>query len=253
MLDSLETVEMSLRTKNRTLGFDKVYVIYTPYRNDRLQYMQKLTEHMGIDVVFVEASTPQSPKVLQYLNRTEVTGNQDLLKESKEEYNLRVISCYFSHKSIMELMVKDNIHSALILEDDVDFELGISDITREMHRTLDKLDWSLVHFGYCYPGWSIKLNSLLSYTSGVLCTNGYSVSLPFATEFVKLDFVGFKPVDYTLGDVCKSMNCLRLVSNEKLVVQLPRTSSNPSTILNTDQLHGETVHISAAKHFGLGL
>jgi GR25 family glycosyltransferase involved in LPS biosynthesis len=233
-----------------TLGFERIFVIYNTRRTDRYQYMVKLLEELGLKADMVQAHLPSSTRVMEYFRLPQMQNEE----KKDEPRSWRTISCYFSHLSIYERMQRENINNALILEDDVDFEMDIHNLWAQYRKSSDSLLWDLLYIGYCYPAYLTKLNNEWSIPYSILCTNAYGVSLKFAKQFIgDNEYFGIKPIDYLLHDRCWANNCLRMMSNKILVGQLPKTESNPSELLDPSALTGQELENSASKFYNITL
>lgn len=63
--------------------------------------------------------------------------------------NEGVLSTYWGHTRAIKMMLQNGDKSALILEDDVDFEWDLERMWGRVERKLPR-DWESVHLGHCW-------------------------------------------------------------------------------------------------------
>jgi len=113
---------------NTTLGFQKIYAISMPHRTDKRDYLTLigLVSNLDIDIVDGVNGSEIHPKALpavweatqriqrnvpnisQFWKGTEATGDY---------------GCWRAHLNIYQHMLQNSIHTALVLEDDVDWDI----------------------------------------------------------------------------------------------------------------------------------
>jgi hypothetical protein len=119
---------------NSTLGFSHIYVINLAYRTDRRHRMETIASFHSLDFDFFTAISKDDNKTL---NEYKTIGVGPSHK-----------ACYVSHYKVWELIAHHRYESALILEDDVDFEMNISPIMSKVHRDVPA-DWEMLYLGHC--------------------------------------------------------------------------------------------------------
>ncbi|CAG8810045.1 33802_t:CDS:1, partial [Racocetra persica] len=154
-------------SKRTTLGFSHIYVVNLEYRIDRHEKMEVLGKYLGLDLDFFKAVS----------------------RLSKSNLTVGAKACYLSHYRIFESIVKNGYENALILEDDVDMEVNITDIMTEVHHNLPN-DWDMLYLGHC-DEWDsnyFKTNltvHILHTTGHPKCTHAYAVSAKGAKKLIE--------------------------------------------------------------------
>ncbi|KAK6387240.1 hypothetical protein LTS17_000507 [Exophiala oligosperma] len=105
---------------NDTLGFQKVYAINLPERTDKKDNMrlQARATNFSIEIVDGVIGSKVSYKAIPY------TFKQ----------NNGTIGCWRAHLNVLQKMIEENIQSALILEDDADWDIGLKAQMAELAR-----------------------------------------------------------------------------------------------------------------------
>ncbi|RIB18049.1 glycosyltransferase family 25 protein [Gigaspora rosea] len=180
LLDYYSYKELNLQNQtkslDRTLGFDHIYVVNLDYRTDRSKRLDDIASYLGLDFEYFSAISKDD---VQILNRY---GSADMSPSAK--------ACYLSHHYIHKLMVAENYNNALILEDDADFELNITDIMTDIHRDLPT-SWEMLYVGHCYEGVGEKVGKSSSvhrlYKSvSPMCSHAYAISYSAARKLIEL-------------------------------------------------------------------
>lgn len=147
---------ISEHARNSTLGFQKVFYISLPYRTDRQDAMTLLSDMAGIDSTYEPgvdgAATPDGGKVIGSGLTPSTFG------------------CWRSHANLWRKIITENISTALIFEDDIDFDVDIKGqlfrlsegiqngpnlIDNDPRTPVDKSApygsaWDLFFIGYCH-------------------------------------------------------------------------------------------------------
>ena len=63
-----------------------------------------------------------------------------------------MMSTWWGQTRVMKLILERKDESALVLEDDVDFEWDLERLWNTVHRKLPKDDWDITYLGYCWGG-----------------------------------------------------------------------------------------------------
>ncbi|QIX00324.1 hypothetical protein AMS68_005841 [Peltaster fructicola] len=128
--------------KNSTLGFEKIYVINLKNRTDHRDAAVLAASFTGLQLTFVEAETDVSAKALP-------PGDMYDKLRAPERGNWR------SHMKVAALMVEEGIQSALVLEDDADWDIRIKsqmqDFAKAARVMLQPLKGSQDHADPSYP------------------------------------------------------------------------------------------------------
>ncbi|KAF2756304.1 hypothetical protein EJ05DRAFT_511985 [Pseudovirgaria hyperparasitica] len=99
---------------NRTLGFQKIYAINLPYRTDHRDAMSLAAVLTDLDIEYIDGVTDVHEKA-----RPPMGAGVDL-----DEPTLRALR---AHVNTLRLIVENNITTALILEDDADWDIRIKE------------------------------------------------------------------------------------------------------------------------------
>ncbi|CAG8738500.1 6665_t:CDS:1, partial [Dentiscutata heterogama] len=114
--------------------------------------------------------------------------NRELKIFEKSSLRLGVKACYLSHYRLYESIVKRGYESALILEDDVDMELNITDIMTKAHQNLPN-DWDLLFIGHCHSSNTEYAANLIAHElrkyGHLQCTHAYAVSAKGAKKLLE--------------------------------------------------------------------
>ncbi|KAF4783518.1 hypothetical protein HER10_EVM0010984 [Colletotrichum scovillei] len=119
--------------QNSTLGFEKIFVVGLPSRTDRRDGMILQAALSDIEIDFVdgvpgkEVSDKAIPK----------TSEHDRLGDG-------AIGCWRGHMNALEEIVRRNLTSALILEDDVDWDIRIRQQLHDFARSTQALTQPLL-------------------------------------------------------------------------------------------------------------
>lgn len=150
-----EKASISEDARNSTLGFQKVYYISLPQRTDRQDAMTLLSDMIGIDSEHVEGVDGSATSA-----EAKIIGSK--LKPG-------VFGCWRSHANVWRKMLQDKVSTALIMEDDVDFDVNIKDQLFRISEGIQSgprlvdinstepvdssgpygVDWDLFFVGYC--------------------------------------------------------------------------------------------------------
>ncbi|CAG8535106.1 12580_t:CDS:1 [Acaulospora morrowiae] len=177
-------------------------------------------------------------------------NDSETLNKYQADLATRHKACYVSHYRVYESIVRNGYNSALILEDDTDFEISISSIISDIHRILPN-DWEMLYIGHC--SWE-KGGPLIGYASDFklfkstapACTHAYAVTLSGAKKLLK-ELVNLKlPIDLELGEKIKSGNITSYSLDPPAIVQW-KSKDNPSDVspgaeMLTTRLKNSTLH-----------
>lgn len=119
---------------NSTLGFQKVFAINLPSRTDKRDGLLLTSKVTGFDIDFIDGVVPSniSNKSLphQITGSTPITGG--------------VLGCWRAHMNFMARVVQEDLATALVLEDDVDWDMRLlqqlQDFAKMSNALLSKVD-----------------------------------------------------------------------------------------------------------------
>lgn len=99
----------NVRSLNRTLGFERIYVLNMPNRRDKKAELTLLAYQYDLDLIFVDGVDGR-------LSRPDIAFS----REGQGQYGAAE-----GHASVWRRMLEDGVQTALILEDDVDFSIDV--------------------------------------------------------------------------------------------------------------------------------
>lgn len=108
--------------QNSTLGFQKIFILSMPDRSDKRDALILSAYMTGLDIEFIDGMPGESvsPKAVP----------QKWVKGG----NIGDIGCWRGHMDIYQRMVRDRIQTALVMEDDVDWDVMIKAQMTEFAR-----------------------------------------------------------------------------------------------------------------------
>ncbi|KAF2208124.1 glycosyltransferase family 25 protein [Cercospora zeae-maydis SCOH1-5] len=124
---NLETHDLLDDVSNATLGFEKIFVVNLASRTDRRDAATLAAALTGLQFEFVKAVTHVDKKFLP--------------PPGTDKVNLKfgALAAWRSHANILRRIVEENITSALILEDDADWDIRIKAQMRDFARASRRL------------------------------------------------------------------------------------------------------------------
>ncbi|CAG8855722.1 34803_t:CDS:1, partial [Gigaspora margarita] len=141
------------------------------------------------------------------------------------------------HYKVYQSIIKHGYESALILEDDVDFELNIDSIITDTFKLLPS-NWDLFYLGYCsyeernghfVDGQDNSATYKLYRSTLPTCTHGYVVTRAGAQKLVKM----LVPMPKTLDARLAELNRIGDINSYSLVPPAMiqwRSPTNPSSV-----------------------
>ncbi|CAG8437511.1 7139_t:CDS:2, partial [Diversispora eburnea] len=208
-------------------SFNHIYCINLPSRSDRREKVTTIAKYHNLDIDFIEAINKDDAKTLKhYLS--------DLAPPHK--------TCYASHYKTYELVVSNNYQSALILEDDVDFEVNIKDFLNAVQPFLPN-NWEMFYLGNCawdtsdiiyYNGADHGSDLILSKSLRPACSHAYAVSLRGAKKLLEILVNVSKPVDVALIDLMLADKIFSLSLSPSIINQW-KSKDDPSNISSGSQ------------------
>jgi hypothetical protein len=115
---------------NATLGFGKIYVLNLETREDRHDEMAFIAAASGLKLSFVPGV---NSKVLEKQSLPDVYGTPQVILEPAH------LACYRGHANIWRKMVEDGVETALIMEDDIDWDLNIRETMPRVKKALGEI------------------------------------------------------------------------------------------------------------------
>ncbi|KAK3935647.1 hypothetical protein QBC46DRAFT_396970 [Diplogelasinospora grovesii] len=104
---------------NSTLGFQKIFVVGLPQRTDRRDRMILEASLTGLEIEFIDGVLGK-----------DIVNKSIPMGPNKERMGDPVLGCWRGHMNAIQQIIQRNITSALILEDDVDFDVRIRKLMR---------------------------------------------------------------------------------------------------------------------------
>ncbi|CAG8722312.1 1768_t:CDS:2, partial [Dentiscutata erythropus] len=220
-------LQKPFKSSNRTLGFDHIYIVHLDYRTDRRERLDELASYLGLDFDYLSAISKNDEQILRKY------GSADMISPQK--------ACYLSHCFIYKEIIDKGYNNALILEDDVDFELNITAIMTDIHRDLPA-SWEMLYVGHCFEdvGEQVGISSSVHrlYKSvAPMCTHAYAVSYSGARKLIELvdPVIPRGTIDYSLSVVVKDKKVNSFDVHPPAISQW-KAADNPSDIPSSQQL-----------------
>ncbi|RIB09128.1 glycosyltransferase family 25 protein [Gigaspora rosea] len=224
ILNLINNLSQEIIPSKRTLGFDHIYVIGLDYRKDRREIMDKQISYLNLDVEYFKAVSKYDKILHKFTNiNSKVTVGQR--------------ACYVSHYLIYQTIIEEGFNSALILEDDVDFEANITDIMADIYQNLPE-SWDTLHVGHCYetigqPVGSSSFPNKLYQSVEPQCSHAYAVSNSGVHKLLKLidPMNALGPIDYEISTRVKSKEIISYSIHPQPIIQWKE--GNPSDVAPT--------------------
>ncbi|CAG8700481.1 17873_t:CDS:2, partial [Gigaspora rosea] len=196
-----QDVKKHYKHLNTSLGFDHVYVISSSTQINRRERMKQIAKKIGLEFEFFPAISPDDTKVID-----EFKFDDELDQSHK--------ASYVNHYKIYQSIAQNNFEDALILDDNLDFELNISSIMLNVHKILPA-DWELLHLTFCNsqegvyskPLWdseNVSPDHKLHKTKKTYCANAYAVSSTGASKLLKSLKPSKLSIEYELTKLIQS-------------------------------------------------
>ncbi|CAG8611914.1 12429_t:CDS:1, partial [Racocetra persica] len=175
-------VKKHSKHSNSSFGFDHVYVINSLTQTKRHERMKDIAKRLGLEFEFFPAVSSDDSKVF------------DEFKFDSELDPLHKAS-YITHYKIYQSIVDSEYEDALILDDNLDFELDISSIMSNVHKILPA-DWDLLHLSFCNSQEGVYSSPVpdrknvspdhkLFRSKWTHCANAYAISSSGASKLLK--------------------------------------------------------------------
>ena len=218
VLDDLPADQSAIM--NSTLGFQKIFVLNMPARTDRKESM---------------IATMEAGPRLTFSWRDGVRG-EDVTSPPKtwdvKKHTLGLLGSYQAHMNILQEIIDKNIETALILEDDITWDIFLRYQLIDFGRALASLndgnvtlkapygtDWDALWLGTCAnppgPPNSVVYNSIITdratwvwdIDGGASCTYAYAVTREGCKRIVETMQDINQGYDLQLSTHCKSNRC----------------------------------------------
>ena len=108
---------------NRTLGFQKIYVLNVPKRVDRRDMMSLMALASNVEIEYVTGVDSEAISSLRLPPIQLIDG----LRNMNFQFSPGQLGCYRSNLNIMRKIVDEKVTSALIIQDDVDWDEDLFD------------------------------------------------------------------------------------------------------------------------------
>jgi len=172
--------------------FNKMYCINLPKRLDRKTRCEEIFKEFKLDVQFVEA--------------VDGTTLQNI-----GELKPGAAGCCMSHKKVFEMILADqSIKTALIMEDDVEFDRNLGNRFQEYYQMVPK-DWQMLYFGGSHRHNPIMMiNRHVHKLRKTYTTHCYAIkraALDMIMERFSDNVIFTKPADLHLAFLQKKMPC----------------------------------------------
>ncbi|CAG8560362.1 8140_t:CDS:1 [Acaulospora morrowiae] len=208
-----------IKNYDRTLGFEHIYVVHLEHRRDRLFKMMAIEKELDVD--------------FEYFMAVNLNDSETLNKYGFHHDNPNHKACYVSHYRILDSIVRNGYKSSLILEDDVDLEVFLFELIKDVFRLLPT-DWEMIYLGHCNSGedrgdfMGEALDFKVYKSSSPACTHGYAVSLSGAKKLLRELIDGSLPYDLQIRGPIRSGNIKSYTLIPSAIIQW--IYGNPSDI-----------------------
>ncbi|KAF0548460.1 procollagen galactosyltransferase 1 [Gigaspora margarita] len=222
------------KPSNRTLGFDRIFVVHLDRRTDRRERLNEIASYHGLEFDYISAITKDDEQILRKY------GSADMSPSQK--------ACYLSHYFIYKQIIDRGYNSVLILEDDADFELNITAAMADIHRDLPA-SWEMLYVGHCFEGVGGQVGKgsqvhRLHKSVFPMCTHAYAVSHSGARKLINLidPLIPRGTVDYSIAVIIKEGKIASYSVHPQLIVQWGDPSDIPNSQALTFHLLNSTLH-----------
>ncbi|XP_077575711.1 procollagen galactosyltransferase 1-like [Stigmatopora nigra] len=235
------------------IGFDELFMINLVRRADRRERMLRTLHEMELSCKVVPAVDGKA------LNKSDIESmGINMLPGYKDPYHGRPLTkgelgCFLSHYNIWKEIVDRNLHTCLVIEDDLRFEVFFKRRLQALLQevTTHKLDWDLIYIGrkrmqVDHPEKSVPNVHNLVEADYSYWTLGYMLSLQGAKKLLKaeplkkmLPVDEFLPVMFDRHPVLEYMEhfenrSLRAFSAEPLLVYPTHYTGDSGYISDTE-------------------
>ena len=118
------------KVANATLDFGKIFVLNLETREDRHDEMALIAAATGLEFTYVPGV---DSKALETQAMPDTYGTENIILKPGH------LACYRGHANIWQRIVEEGIDTALILEDDVDWDLNIREIVPNVKEGMTRI------------------------------------------------------------------------------------------------------------------
>ena len=118
------------KVANATLDFGKIFVLNLEAREDRHDEMALIAAATGLEFTYVAGV---NSKTLETQAMPDTYGTEQVILQPGH------LACYRGHANIWRRIVEEGIETALILEDDVDWDLNIREIVPNVKEGMTRI------------------------------------------------------------------------------------------------------------------
>lgn len=117
------------KVQNETLGFQEIYMISLPARTDKRDAFALQAAFSGITYTQMDGVDGHevSEKALPYVRRSSWTkniGRTADMSQQTMDLSPNAIGCWRAHLDVIQKIVRENVSTALIFEDDADWDVS---------------------------------------------------------------------------------------------------------------------------------
>jgi len=166
--------------------FDRIFIINLEKRTDRKQHCEEQMKLHNFTAEFIDAIDGKDLKGNNYM-----TGPEQ--------------GCYLSHRKVWEIVLKENISNALIVEDDFEFHPDFNFLFPKMYEKIPST-YDLLYLG-CNSKHqkSTFINGTTILAENVLALHAYSVSAEIIPTLLNLSME--RQVDVSLAQIQAKNRC----------------------------------------------
>ncbi|RKP34089.1 hypothetical protein BJ085DRAFT_37704 [Dimargaris cristalligena] len=232
-------------TPRTRLGFDQVFLINLERRPDHLARMQQIADFIRLNMTVFPATDKN-------------TFDRSTLAPLSMRMASSHLACWDSHMRVYRA-IADNpaIETALILEDDIDFEFDLVAKWTQARAAVGSRPWDIFYLGHCgegqgSPANAVSANAGLYHSSSPPCTHAYAVSKLGARMLLRLLAMPDLPFDLLIGDLIRKRILKSLAMHPPLITQVHLEGDQSD--INGDGgfgISGEDVEISAEERLNM--
>ncbi|KAJ1915298.1 hypothetical protein H4219_004385 [Mycoemilia scoparia] len=204
-LDEMRTYQFSRIKSPNKLYTDHIYTITVPERLEQRARTQSMFDLMGLDVEYVFGMYPENDPEYAALQKKGLVSHL-----SGREFEI-----WKSHLKVWENMLERGYETALILEDNIDFQTNVHSMIRKgqdiISGKLRDRRWDIIYVGHCAdeflssPADDDYFFSNLRLLRSPACGHAYILSVRGASKLSNLfrNYIN-NPIDLEIRDYIKS-------------------------------------------------